>query len=330
MPAIHVVGLPHMPDSGGYCVCAAFARKTRLFADLIEDAGYTVHRHYNLTAVEPDPGDPNHLHWDNHDEWQEANNTAITAVRAAGEPRDFVAVVAGSAQQPLETALPGMMVVEYGVGYPGTFAKYRCYESRAWMHHNYGARGDIGRPFDTVVPAFFDPDLYNPEQPREDWLLYLGRLTERKGVHEAAAIAEAAGRELKVIGWGDTPPAGSHVTLLGALPDQAVRDHLARAHAVLCPTVYVEPFGSVAVEAMLSGAPVVASDWGGFTDTVPANQRFSTLSGALEALTAATSIPAAQHREYAESRFTPAAVTPAYVEWFQRLETLWGDGWYAQ
>ena len=39
-----------------------------------------------------------------------------------------------------------VMVVEYGIGYNGTFAKYRVFESYAHMHKIWGAEGG------------FDPD----------------------------------------------------------------------------------------------------------------------------------------------------------------------------
>ena len=52
------------------------------------------------------------------------------------------------------------MVVEYGIGYNGTFAKYRVFESYAHMHKIWGAQGGFdpdGKFYDVVIPNYFEP-----------------------------------------------------------------------------------------------------------------------------------------------------------------------------
>jgi hypothetical protein len=49
-----------------------------------------------------------------------------------------------------------LLAVEFGIGYPGSFAKYRVFESYAWMHTTYGAQrgADIdGVWYDAVIPG---------------------------------------------------------------------------------------------------------------------------------------------------------------------------------
>ena len=45
------------------------------------------------------------------------------------------------------------------------------------------------------------------------------------------------------------------------------RELLSGARALIAPTYYVEPFGNMVVEALMSGTPVITTDWGGFIDT---------------------------------------------------------------
>ncbi len=92
---------------------------------------------------------------------------------------------------------------------------------------------------------------------------FVGRLDEEKGALDFAASAHAAGVSAVVIGDGpqreqiarDYPS----VQLLGWCSRSEIAEHIQRARCVVMPSRYPEPFGLVAVEALGSGVPVIAS-----------------------------------------------------------------------
>jgi glycosyltransferase involved in cell wall biosynthesis len=116
------------------------------------------------------------------------------------------------------------------------------------------------------------PVLRNPVTPFDDHripaeandtFVFIGRLDEEKGALPLARAAARAKVPLKVIGSGPQAEAIAKAypgALMTGWQDHAqIRDHVRTARALVMPSVYPEPFGLVAVEAMGSGIPVVAS-----------------------------------------------------------------------
>jgi glycosyltransferase involved in cell wall biosynthesis len=109
--------------------------------------------------------------------------------------------------------------------------------------------------------------------PAGDFFLYVGDLSQDKGIDvlfEAYAALEGA-PPLVLIGrrGGDTPGAlPPNVVELGTWPHAAVLAAWRRCYAGLVPSVWPEPFGIVALEAMAAGRPLIASRTGGLTDIV--------------------------------------------------------------
>src|SRR5690606_461180 len=70
------------------------------------------------------------------------------------------------------------LVVESGIGYRHTFAKYRVFESYAWLHFHHGHEGrwDGNRWYDVVIPNAIDPALFDfrPHDKTADFL-FMGR-----------------------------------------------------------------------------------------------------------------------------------------------------------
>ena len=60
----------------------------------------------------------------------------------------------------------------------------------------------------------------------------------------------------------------ANIQYVGFADVEKRKELMANARALLISTYYIEPFGGVAVEAMMSGTPVVTCDWGVFNETV--------------------------------------------------------------
>jgi len=122
-----------------------------------------------------------------------------------------------------------------------------------------------------------------PQVPREDVVLYAGRLDEAKGVRLLMAgwdcyrrgrpaggglrlvIAGAGALGREVAAWASARPS---VEMAGHVDAAGCTALMARARAVLLPSAWEEPFGLVAVEAMAAGAPPIAAGHGAFTELI--------------------------------------------------------------
>jgi glycosyltransferase involved in cell wall biosynthesis len=260
--------------------------------------------------------------------WLTMNGRTIAAIAERIEPQDIIFLTMGTAQAAIQQAFPNHVVAECGVGYEGVLNNTpRCFESEAWRHYIYGRTGLAdGRYFDTVIRNSFDPADYLLSDGTGTYLLFLGRLTPRKGLEVVAELA----KHHKVItaGQGDPIPGVEHVGVVRGAMKAAL---IAGARAVLCPTQYIEPFGGVAVEAMLSGVPVITSPFGAFTETVAdglSGFRCHTLDQYRRAVDALDDLDPKTIRDWANDRYTLDVCARQYDRWLGRLATLYGAGWY--
>ncbi len=272
--------------------------------------------------------------------WRITNERAVAAIQQRADAHDIVLLTGGYAHKPIADALPHLLHAEWAAGYEGIFSPYVCFESEAWRHYLYGKHRWDGRFFDTVIPNFFDPDEWTLPARKDDYLLFVGRMVQRKGVAVAAEIAKACGRRLVLAGSGvvEASPGrivceeltleGDNLEYVGTVGVEERNRLMGGAHAVLVPTLYVEPFGAVAVEAQLAGTPAIATDWGAFTETVADEFRFRTMQEAVDAVKRAGDADPEKLQASALERFSLDAVAPRYERWFGQLDSLWRDGFY--
>ena len=333
----HLAALPGQPVTKANSVCA-FTQKVRKFADMMVPLGHEVTIY----------GDEEHSHAGDHvacypsseppeftaEAWEPFNTSAAVEIEKRAEPGDILGLMGGHCQASLVASLPALYPVEYGIGYGGCFAPYKVFESYAWMHTCYGEqRGSNtanGSFYDAVIPAYFEPEDFPENTGGGDYLLYVGRLTQRKGIEIVTETAKRLGMPLKLAGAGDWVP--EYGEALGNVKPVERGELMAGAKALICPTIYVEPFGCIAVEAQLCGTPVISTDWGAFTETVRqgiSGWRCRRLGEFMWAVENADTLDKAAIRQHAQATWSLEAVAPRYDHYFRHLKTLEGDGWYA-
>ena len=111
------------------------------------------------------------------------------------------------------------------------------------------------------TPVAIPEAVGKPDDPPH--ALYVGRLSEEKGVRE---LAEAA-RDLPLVVVGDGPLRSLFPEAIGFVPPHALGPYYERASVVVVPSRR-EGYGMVAREAMAYGRPVVATAVGGLVDAV--------------------------------------------------------------
>ena len=246
--------------------------------------------------------------------------------------RDILLVPTGYYQKEVADKVEISLVAEIGIGYKGVFAEHKIFESYAWMHWHYGKlQQSEGRFYDAVIPPIFNPEDFEYREKKGDYFLYLGRITFNKGVTIAKETCEAIGAKLKVAGIDqgmnlDSP----NVEMVGFADLEKRRELIAGAKAVFVPTIYIEPFGYIIMEAAMSGTPVITTDWGAFTETVQHGKtgfRCRTLAQFIIAASEIEKIKPKDCREWAEE-FTLEKIAPMYDQYFKQLQGLWGKGWY--
>lgn len=361
----HVLGLPWTATTEEYLTCA-YTQKLLKFCRMMEPRGHEIFlyateqneapcaEHVALLSEEERHGyfgawgsDAllTRVTWDiTQEPWVVFNERAAAAILERGEPEDLVLLVGGNCQKPVADAVGAhLLPVEPFVGYEGVFT-HAAYESHTWRSHVYGLMGERnGRWFDATIPNYFDPDDFPELGAGGDYLLFVGRVIVRKGPHVAGQIAEAVGMPLVVAGpgvldhgdgyvqAGEVRVENSHgVEYVGEVGVEERARLMAGAAALLAPTLYIEPFGGVAVEAMMTGTPVIASDWGAFAETVvegTTGYRFRTLAEGVDAVLGAGALDRAAIRASAMDRYSLEAVAPQFERWFRQLDSLWREGW---
>ena len=262
-----------------------------------------------------------------HPVWVEYNETVVAAINERKQSGDFVCILGGNCQKALETALPDLKVVEYGIGYSGYACKWKVFESHAWRGwcHARNEKGDFISHNDAVIHSFYDERDFCRDAEVDDYALFVGRVTERKGIAWACEAAYEACVQLFVCGVGNESLVTHGAAYLGAVPLEQRNELMSKASVLLAPTQTFEPFGNVACEAQLCGTPVVSTNWGGFVETVEhgvSGYRCSSVAEMADAIGHAQHLDRDVIATRATQMFSMREKMWEYQDYFQRLSLL--------
>jgi len=161
----------------------------------------------------------------------------------------------------------------------------------AFMQKEFKSKGIKPRHAKVVYGAI-DTNPYKdmkqtPRQGRDLSLLYVGRLSEEKGVHtaiEALGHLRSNSVKLTIVGDGEAKyethlhqlakweNVESLVTFIPAQPKEKLPALYEQADVFLFTSTWPEPFGRVIVEAMASGVTVIGAATGGAAEIMSDNE----------------------------------------------------------
>jgi glycosyltransferase involved in cell wall biosynthesis len=313
----HLLGLSHLPTSRKYNACA-FTQKNVKLAKMLVEAGHEVFLYGAKTTDGPQPvctefvpthtvadiandygdGDSNFeigYDWKSSEFRHDINaskkpstikyyENCISEINKRKRPDDFLLITQGRYQEPIDKGVNLKLTCEPGIGYRGSYCKYRAFESSYIQNFTYGSQHPFksinGNYWDRVIPNYFDSEDVEFGEGLGGYYLYIGRMISRKGVTTAVKTCNHLGIKLLLVGQGGHVD-DNHVfhgddfnlqpgtwEYFGYADFESRKKLFANAIATFVPTIYLEPFAGTHIESMLSGTPVITTDFGVFPGTV--------------------------------------------------------------
>lgn len=175
------------------------------------------------------------------------------------------------------------------VKYKNVFPKYK---ELNWISMSFAQRNGmpanthwVGNVYHGLAADTFAPNY----TPSGDYIAYLGRIIEPKGVHLAIAAVKHYNRtaakklKLKIAGkhysghtkdtyWQERIQPlidGQEIDYVGFIGDNAKKqEFLGNAQALIVPSIFDEPFGMVIIEALACGTPILGLSSGAIPEVV--------------------------------------------------------------
>jgi glycosyltransferase involved in cell wall biosynthesis len=361
LPTLHMIALFHTIPSLNFSHCA-FTGKVLRFPKMMRIYGWRVIEYHNgaseseanehvqlLTADEFEVARTirNSTHFIGHDAviggalHSLFESRLLVELEKRLQPGDIVLHPFSWSHKVATERFTNVTHVESGIGYPDTFLGYRIFESWAWYHYQHGvARNAVGSTYNWVIPNYYDEDEWPEASVRDERpFVFMGRIVTSKGVDIVRELAtRLPHRTFLIAGQGDPtqffPAHLANVQYVGPLVGVQRAGFVCTASAMLMPSSMIEPFGGSAVEAQMCGTPVIATDFGAFTETIEhgvSGYRCATLGDYLAAIDSVERLNRTEIARRARRLYSLRAVGKLYDAAFRMIDDVRsGKGWYTE
>ncbi|MFA7209061.1 MAG: glycosyltransferase family 4 protein [Parcubacteria group bacterium] len=195
------------------------------------------------------------------------------------------------------------------------------------------------------IPVSFFPNtkvIYNAlpiekfpvESKKENYLLFLGRITPVKGILEAIEVAHKTNIPLVIVAKVDPVDKefyekevmdkidGEFIRYVGEADFAGKAEYFKKAKCLLFPILWEEPFGLVMAEALACGTPVVAFRRGSVPEIIQDGVNgfiVDTVEEMAEAVGKTGTISAEKCRASVEKRFSVSRMVDEYEAVFEKI-----------
>ena len=202
--------------------------------------------------------------------YTEFNNRFRTAIQEnyRSNKTDIVCLPFGASVEP---AIKGLnyLCVETGIGYPNSYKDFRIFESYCKLHITMEKDKKPCQHYWFVIPNYYDivewPLSLNPDKNQVG---YFGRICDIKGCNIIVEIAKQFPQLIFILcGQGDPTKYLIRPNIIYNPPIHGLERGIFLG-SLIAPSMYLEPFCGVNVEAQLCGTPVITNDCGAFVETI--------------------------------------------------------------
>lgn len=146
-----------------------------------------------------------------------------------------------------------------------------------FVRHRVSSMGVSAQRIQTIH-NFVTNDKFCPKQEKGDYFVFAGRIEPLKGIYTLLkAAAKLENIHFKIAGHGSDSERVKelvkteqleNVEILGFLPNEKLKELIAKAKACIVPSEWDEPFGLSVIESFAAGTTVIASDSGGIPEII--------------------------------------------------------------